>query len=353
MSFSKALDLLSHWFTHDPPDNVSIPQSNTLGHSPEPPPDIGIVRGQIQAKQALLIAASGRHNLLMVGPPGEGKSLLASTIPGFLPPLSRYQQATLERLYGAVSQPAPIIRPYRAIGPTITPASLLGGGRGEPIPGELSLAHLGILYFDELPQFPRSLIDSLRQPLEDRRITVTRSGQTAVYPCDIQLLASMNPCPCGYYPTENCICSEFKVVRYQSKISGPILDRIDLVCFLHPLSSRERFSPAIPNQSLRFKSVVLRAQLAQLRRQRLLNYRIGPQHVFAPQSDNPLRFTPQALELFKSTTDKGNGYSTRRAVRLARIARTIADIANSDSLTPLHISTAITFTDNSLLSLGD
>lgn len=332
---------------------------------PQSYPDIGLVRGQLTAKQALLIAAAGRHNLLMVGPPGEGKSFLASTLPGLLPPLTDYQLACLQRLYNGVSQPTPREPPYRAIGPTITPASLLGGGRGEPIPGELALAHNGVLFIDELPQFPRPLIDSLRQPLEDRFYSVTRNGQTKVYQADVMLLAAMNPCPCGYSgvspydhdddnttePRSPCRCSPFEIKRYQSKVSGPILDRIDLVVRLGTLSSQERYSPPALNQSLLFRGKVLQARLAQLKRQRKLNYRLGTAEVFSP--DNPLRFTPPALLWFQCETDKPGKYSTRKTVRLARIARTIADIAGNYGIALSDVHCAVSFVDQTILSLGD
>lgn len=339
----------------------SPPPKTPSHYIPQSIPDIGQVRGQLLAKQAMLIAAAGRHNLLMVGPPGEGKSFLASTLPGFLPPLTTYQLACLKSLYGAVSQPAPSTSPYRAIGPTITLASLIGGGRGEPIPGELALAHNGVLFIDELPQFPKPLIDSLRQPLEDRWYTVSRNGNTKVYQADVQLLAAMNPCPCGYQGVTSlrfdplsgnqatemplCRCSDYEVKRYQSKVSGPILDRIDLVVRLDPLSSQERYSPPIHNQSLLFKSKVLQARLAQLKRQKKLNYRLGTAEVFTPE--NPLCFTPPALLYFQAETDKPR-YSTRKTVRLARIARTIADIAGNHGVSLSDVHCAVSFVDQTI-----
>jgi magnesium chelatase family protein len=304
-------------------DKHLIPQSRPL----EAPPDIGQVRGQKTAKQALLVAAAGRHNLLMIGPPGEGKSFLASTMPSFLPPLTDYQLESLRLTYTAIGQAPPTSRPFRAIGPTITPASLIGGGRGEPIPGELALAHLGVLFIDELPQFPKPLIDSLRQPLEDRSLSVTRNGKTRIYQCDTQLVAAMNPCPCGYrsmYPPPSytseeqrelgvtkCGCSFHDIKRYQSKISGPILDRIDLLVWLPPLSSQERFQPAREGESAVFYTKVLQAQCRQLNRQHKLNYRLGAKEIFSP--DNVLQFSDSAWRWFKIETDKPT-YSTRKTV---------------------------------------
>lgn len=337
----------------DHPAEHLIPQSRPL----DPTPDIGQVRGQREAKQAILIAAAGRHNLLMIGPPGEGKSFLASTMPSFLPPLTEYQRRSLELTYNAIGYAGPTIRPFRSIGPTITPASLLGGGRGEPIPGELALAHLGVIFFDELPQFPKPLIDSLRQPLEDRYLSVTRNGKTRIYQCDVQLIAAMNPCPCGYWgfaPRDSdnplCSCTAFTRSRYQQRISGPILDRIDLCCWLSPLSSQERFTEAKLGESQAFLAKVLSAQIRQLNRQRKLNYRLGANEIFSP--DNVLGFSDSAWRYFKIETDKPR-YSTRKTVRLARIARTIADIGDRDSIELIDLHYAISFATNPLISLGD
>lgn len=354
MNFNRINHLLDSLF----PGEETVTTKTSTDLIPQSSPDIGLVRGQRTAKQALLIAAAGRHNLLMVGPPGEGKSFLASTLPSILPPLTEYQAACLQAVYGAVSQPPPVQPPFRAIGPTITLASLIGGGRGEPIPGELALAHNGILFIDELPQFARPLIESLRQPLQDRWYTVTRNGSTRVYQADVQLLAAMNPCPCGYlgrpqpeayYPTDYglCRCSDYQIERYQAKVSGPILDRIDLVVRLDALSSQERFLPPIHNQSILFRSKVLQARLAQLKRQRKLNYRLGTKEVFSP--DNPLLFTPDALRYFQLETDKPR-YSTRKTVLLARIARTIADIAGDVGVTLSDVHCAASFVDQTILN---
>lgn len=328
---------------------------------------IGEVRGQQDAKEALLVAAAGGHNVLMIGPPGEGKSFLASTLPGFLPPPSQNDIQTLQQTYSLAGQALPadaqgtLIRPFRAVGPTITLASLIGGGRSQPIPGEMALAHAGILFLDEMPQFGRNLLDSLRQPLEDGKLSITRNGQTFTFPCRVQLIAAMNPCPCGYAGTPNCVCPVAKIQAYQSIISGPILDRIDIVTRLDTISSQQRFSAAIPNQSKQFLVKVLQAQSLALRYRGMLNSGLGPKQILgtsyyvAPDrmtvpkeqaTGKPfianIAWTQSGLRYLQIESDKA-GYSTRRVVRLSRVARTIADLYNSFGIQPIHVHKALSF----------
>lgn len=349
----------------------------------KPPPDIGLVRGQREAKQALLIAAAGRHNILLVGPPGEGKSFLASTIPGFLPRASRSDSQALSRIYANTSIPlsqdasGSFLRPFRGIGPTITLTSLIGGGRTHTIPGEISLAHSGVLFIDELPQFSRPLIDALRQPLQSKTVSITRGGTSETYPCDFMFVAAMNPCPCGYYLSgqqlnalrgsgacvQKCDCSESAIETYQSKISGPILDRIDLVVEMGSLSSQERFTQAIPNQSLVFHAKIVEAWNVAMRLRGMLNCDLDAketfdvsEHIHAvtknthtfPKLSGPLAWTETGLSTFNKLCD-ANGYSTRRAVRLARISRTIADLSRCYGIVPQHIQTAANYLTSSLL----
>lgn len=331
---------------HSPPSscNPSTPSANA--YTLPDIPCIGSVRGQKQAKLALLIAAAGKHNVLMIGPPGEGKSFIASTIPGFLPPLTSQARSELTYIYSSLGRNPPNHSPFRSIGPTITLASLIGGGRGEPIPGEIALAHSGVLFIDELPQFGKPLIDSLRQPLEDGIVTVSRSGNAATFPCAVQLIAAMNPCPCGYLGYAPCHCTPFQVNQYQRKLSGPILDRIDMIVKLAPIKSAERYSPAIPQQSKAFLARVLDAQLAQYRRQQKLNSQLGPDSIFSP--GNKLAFLEEtSLSYFKELTDKSR-YSTRRTVRLARVCRTVADVFNSPTITREHIDVASRYVDATL-----
>lgn len=355
--------------------------SQPISHSP----CIGLVRGQRRAKEALLIAAAGRHNILMVGPPGEGKSYLASTIPGYLPRPSRMDLESLSGIYSYSGTPLSqdtsggILRPYRGIGPTITLSTLIGGGRSEPIPGEISLSHTGVLFMDELPQYDRSLIDSLRTPLESKQVSITRNGFSHTFPCDFMLVAAMNPCPCGYLSRNLpgpispgqaiCSCTDSQIQRYQARISGPILDRIDLVVEMESLSSQERFSPAIENQSEVFKSKIIKAWNIALRFRGMLNCDLGPKEVFDRSRHNveylsldsrmpcqteyppvfgPLAWTESGLSYFQSLQDK-EGYSTRRVIRLARLSRTIADLSNCYGIVPQHITCAASYLQSDLL----
>jgi len=315
-------------------------------------PCIGLVRGQVAAKQSLLIAASGSHNLLMIGPPGEGKSFLASTLPSFLPPLSSIESGELREAYRASNLPLPSSRPYRSIGPTITLASLLGGGRslGSIYAGELALAHAGALFIDELPQFDRKLIDAMRSPLESGELVVSRGGAAITYPCRTLLLAAMNPCLCGNASVgrsstsstlgnDSCICSPESIARYQGKISGPILDRIDLFAVLHKLPSEERFLPAIENQSRQFLLRVLRSRIRQTNRNpgRILNSLLGPSELL----NSPLSyFSRDGLDAINLIADR-LGFSTRRFIRVARVSRTIADLMLCDLIGASHVTLAV------------
>jgi magnesium chelatase family protein len=306
--------------------------------------DMADVKGQPQAKRALEVAAAGQHSLLLMGPPGTGKTMLASRLPGLLPPLDDQAALEVAAIASVSGQGLDLSAwrrlPFRAPHHTCSNVAIVGGGR-PPRPGEISLAHHGVLFLDELPEFGRHVLESLREPLESGHITISRAACSAVFPARFQLIAAMNPCPCGYATATHraCRCSPDQVTRYQSKISGPLLDRLDMHVEVGqlPPALLQQAADAPQETSACVKARVAAARSRQYQRQAKANAELT-----VPELEQHAGLTPGASALLLRVMDQFK-LSARAYHRIVKLGRTLADLANTDHLTEAHIAEAIAY----------
>ncbi len=335
-----AVGILEGRYDPEPPAVETQPETSAI-------PDFVDVHGQGSAKRALSVAAAGGHNALMIGPPGTGKSMLARRVPGILPPLSREQAletTAVHSVAGALLEQETIVHepPYRSPHHSISGAGLVGGGQ-VPGPGEASLAHNGVLFLDELPEFSRSVLEMMRQPMEDGEVHISRARGSYCFPANFFLLAAMNPCPCGYltHPDRECICTPSQVDRYRRKLSGPLLDRIDLHLSVGPVEYDTLREDESSKSSKEMREEVLEARERQAARYAGEDFSLNAE-LPAKALETYCALTDKAHDLLRQAVDN-LGYSARTVHRLQKVGRTLADLEGQEDITDLQIAEALQY----------